>query len=125
MIAAGPVERLEAALDQTSALASLGLFSHVAAAEARRAALASEDRLVRRVAPRPLEGLLVGLKGNIAVRGWPYEGGLSARAGQTADQDAPVVARLREAGAVLRRRSPSVFEQLLKTAESFVATLPG
>ena len=101
MIAAGPVERLEAVLERTSALASLGLFSHVAAAEARRAAQESEDRLVRRVTPRPLEGLLVGLKGNIAVRGWPYEGGLSARAGQTADQDAPVVARLREAGAVL------------------------
>jgi transcriptional regulator with XRE-family HTH domain len=33
--------------------------------------------------------------------------------------------RWREAGEVLRHRSPDVFEQLLRTAESFVSTLRG
>jgi aspartyl-tRNA(Asn)/glutamyl-tRNA(Gln) amidotransferase subunit A len=101
MTIASPTERLEAVLDRLPALHSLNLFSHVAEDDARRAVQESAARLATPSAARPLEGLLVGLKGNIAVRGWPYEGGLSVRSGQTAAEDAPVVARLRAAGAVL------------------------
>ncbi|MFM7707207.1 MAG: amidase, partial [Gammaproteobacteria bacterium] len=49
----------------------------------------------------PLEGRLIALKGNIAVRGWPWQGGLRARRGMIADEDAAVVTRLRAAGVVL------------------------
>lgn len=101
MSLAGPLERLEAVLARLPALAAFNLFSHIAADEARRAARESEARIAQGTAARPLEGLLIGLKGNIAVRGWPHEGGLSPRRGRIADEDAPIVVRLRDAGAVL------------------------
>ncbi len=52
-------------------------------------------------APRALEGQLVALKANIAVHGWPHEGGLPVRRGLIASEDATVVSRLRAAGAIL------------------------
>lgn len=96
-----PLQRVEDALAAMAASADLGLFSHVAAAEALDAAAQSTRRLASDAPRSALEGLTVALKGNIAVRGWPWQGGLRARAGVMADQDAGVVSRLRAAGAVL------------------------
>ncbi|MFF7843766.1 allophanate hydrolase [Streptomyces ossamyceticus] len=64
-------------------------------AEARAvdARLAAGDRL-------PLAGRLLAVKGNIDVRGLPTTAGCPAYA-YTPDEDAPVVARLREAGAIV------------------------
>lgn len=96
-----PLARVEAALAALPAAAGLGLFSHVADAEARSAAAESTRRWAKGEARSPLEGLSVVLKGNIAVRGWPWRGGLRARHGEIATEDAAVVTRLRAAGAVL------------------------
>lgn len=92
---------IEAALEALAAAAPLGLFSHVAVEEARREAAESARRLAVGRPRSPLDGRLVALKGNIAVRGWPWQGGLRARRGVIATEDAAVVARLRAAGAVL------------------------
>jgi aspartyl-tRNA(Asn)/glutamyl-tRNA(Gln) amidotransferase subunit A len=96
-----PLERLEQRLAALPAAAPLGLFTHLAAAEARRDAAESARRIARGTTRGPLEGRTVVLKGNIAVRGWPWQGGLRARQGEVAADDAPVVQRLRAAGAVL------------------------
>jgi len=52
----------------------------------------------------PLAGLVVGVKANIAVEGQGWTAGIGARAGMLAERDAPVVARLRAAGATILSR---------------------
>ncbi len=49
----------------------------------------------------PLADLTVGVKSNIAVRGLPWTAGMGHRLGITATDDAPVVHRLRAAGAAI------------------------
>ena len=98
---ATPLARVEEALASVRSASGLGLFSHVADEDALSAAAESGRRLAVGSPRSALEGLTVVLKGNIAVRGWPWQGGLRARQGATADQDAAVVSRLRAAGAVL------------------------
>jgi aspartyl-tRNA(Asn)/glutamyl-tRNA(Gln) amidotransferase subunit A len=46
-----------------------------------------------------LGDVIVGVKSNIAVRGLPWTGGMAHRRNVIADQDAPAVAALRQAGA--------------------------
>ncbi len=50
---------------------------------------------------RPLEGIVVGVKANIAVKGLEFNAGMAARKGMIADADAAAVTRLREAGAII------------------------
>ena len=49
--------------------------------------------------PGPLGDVTVGVKSNIAVRGLPWTGGMAHRRDVIAEQDAPVVSALRQAGA--------------------------
>jgi aspartyl-tRNA(Asn)/glutamyl-tRNA(Gln) amidotransferase subunit A len=56
---------------------------------------------VARAIDGPLSGLLIGIKGNIAVKGLPNTGGSQGRRTAIAQQDAPIVAQLRQAGAVI------------------------
>jgi aspartyl-tRNA(Asn)/glutamyl-tRNA(Gln) amidotransferase subunit A len=49
----------------------------------------------------PLWGIPIGIKDMIDVAGMPTTGGSRVLAGTIADADAPVVARLRAAGAVI------------------------
>jgi len=49
----------------------------------------------------PLAGVTVGVKANIAVEGMPFHAGIGAWADRRPGQDADVVQRLREAGAVI------------------------
>ena len=49
--------------------------------------------------PGPLSDVTVGVKSNIAVKGLPWTGGMAHLRGNIAGADAPVVARLRAAGA--------------------------
>lgn len=49
----------------------------------------------------PLAGLSIAVQSNLSVRGWPAEAGSAALSGYCALEDATVVARLRQAGAVI------------------------
>jgi Asp-tRNA(Asn)/Glu-tRNA(Gln) amidotransferase A subunit family amidase len=49
----------------------------------------------------PLHGMPIGIKDIIDVAGWPTRCGSPLRVGHMAQQDAPVVAKLRKAGAVI------------------------
>jgi aspartyl-tRNA(Asn)/glutamyl-tRNA(Gln) amidotransferase subunit A len=65
-------------------------------------ARASEDRWKRNTPLSPLDGVPVAVKDILLTRGWPtLRGSRFTDRGQAWNDDAPVVARLREAGAVL------------------------
>ncbi|MGH9354164.1 MAG: amidase [Terriglobia bacterium] len=49
----------------------------------------------------PLHGVPITLKSSLDVAGWPCESGTKLRAGRVAAADAPLVRRLRKAGAIL------------------------
>lgn len=70
----------------------------------RDGALADAERCREGIAMgffRPLEGVPVAIKSNIAVRGLELGAGMDARRGMVAAEDATVVRLLREAGAIL------------------------
>jgi aspartyl-tRNA(Asn)/glutamyl-tRNA(Gln) amidotransferase subunit A len=92
---------LERALERIRDDEALNAWSHLAVDEAREAATTSDARLASGTPRSAIEGRLVAIKGNIAVRGWPFEGGLLSRRGIIAEHDAMLVRRLRDAGAVL------------------------
>lgn len=81
--------------------ARLKAFVVVTAEDARRAAQAAEERLAAGRPLGPLDGLVFAVKDNIDVAGLPTTGGIAHYRGTLAASDAPVVARLRAAGAVL------------------------
>jgi aspartyl-tRNA(Asn)/glutamyl-tRNA(Gln) amidotransferase subunit A len=65
-------------------------------------ARASEERWKRKAPLSPLDGVPVAVKDILLTRGWPtLRGSRVTDPGQAWNDDAPVVARLREAGAVL------------------------
>ncbi|MEN3746574.1 amidase [Sphingomonas sp. HF-S3] len=67
---------------------------------ARGAAEESDARFAAGTA-RALEGVTIGVKSNIAVAGLEWNAGMGLRRGIVADRDAPCVARLRDAGAII------------------------
>jgi amidase len=70
------------------------------AAAAREAADAVDRRVAAGASLGPLAGVPFTVKGNIDVAGSPTTWGVAALAGQIPATDAPLVARLREAGAI-------------------------
>jgi aspartyl-tRNA(Asn)/glutamyl-tRNA(Gln) amidotransferase subunit A len=68
---------------------------------ARAAARAVDDERRRGVDRGPLHGLPISVKDLIDVAGQPTTAGSRVRAGHVATSDAPIVRRLRDAGAVL------------------------
>lgn len=102
--AAGQVSAVAAADAYLERIARLDpeirAFTHVDEAGARAAARASAARLEAGEA-RPLEGVPLAIKGNIAVRGLPCHGGFGAFRDRVAGADAAAVARLRAAGALI------------------------
>ena len=60
-----------------------------------------ESELRRVAPPGPLQGRLVGLKANIAVKGFAWTAGLGHRATRIAECDSTVTRRLRDSGALV------------------------
>ncbi|KEZ76060.1 amidase [Salinisphaera hydrothermalis] len=80
---------------------ALNAITHLAADEARAAAAASDRRRANGEAIGLLEGIPVLVKDNMDVAGWPTTAGSAALVGRVAQRDAPIVARLRRAGAIV------------------------
>jgi aspartyl-tRNA(Asn)/glutamyl-tRNA(Gln) amidotransferase subunit A len=100
--ALSPVEVTRAILARIEATASLNAFCHVDADGALAAARASEARHACGETLGPLDGIPIGIKDLIVTRGMPTRrGSLTTPPDAPMAHDAPVVARLREAGAVL------------------------
>lgn len=68
---------------------------------AREAAGKLGDELRRDCCRGPLHGIPLGIKDIVDVAGWPTQAGSSLRKGHRAERDATLVARLREAGAII------------------------
>lgn len=99
---ASPVEATHAVLARVERLnPTLSAFCWVDADAALEAARASEARWQKHEA-RALEGVPASIKDLILTRGWPTRrGSHTVDPNQSWETDAPVTARLREAGAVL------------------------
>ena len=98
-----PVEVVETCLARIEALdADINAFCHVDPDASCRAALESERRWMEGHPLSPLDGVPVAIKDLLLTRGWPTRrGSLTIDAKGPWQDDAPAVARLREAGAVL------------------------
>ena len=98
-----PVSIVQALLADIAAdTRGIDAFSHLDADAALVQARASARRWQQGRALGPLDGVPVSIKDLIAVEGWPTRrGSLSSAADAPAAQDAPLVAHLRAAGAVL------------------------
>jgi Asp-tRNA(Asn)/Glu-tRNA(Gln) amidotransferase A subunit family amidase len=96
------VELVEAHLKQIERLNPiLNAFVQVDAEGARRQARAAEAAVSRKQRLGPLHGVPVSIKSSIEVAGLRCEAGTKLRAGHVASQDAPLVSRLRHAGAII------------------------
>ncbi|WP_129646612.1 amidase [Peristeroidobacter agariperforans] len=95
-----PAQVVASYLDRIERLASLKAFIEVDRERALSDAAAGGERIQRGQA-RALEGVPVGIKANIAVQGLEWNAGMELRRGVVADRDAHVVARLKEAGAIV------------------------
>jgi aspartyl-tRNA(Asn)/glutamyl-tRNA(Gln) amidotransferase subunit A len=100
---ASPVEAVGAVVDRIERLQPvLNCFALVAAEEALAAAAASAARWQVGEPIGSLDGVPVSIKDLILTRGWPtLRGSRTVDPDQPWEVDAPVTARLREAGAVL------------------------
>ncbi len=98
-----PLEVTRAVLARIAALQpSLNAFLLVDEAAALAAARASEARWMKGAPQGLLDGVPTSVKDVMIARGWPtLRGSKSVRRDQPWNEDAPMVARLREQGAVL------------------------
>src|SRR5262244_4601235 len=79
----------------------LNAFVHVDTESARRDARAADWAVKQHAGLGPLNGVPISIKSSIDVAGFRCEAGTKLRAGYIASHDAPLVARLRRAGAVI------------------------
>src|SRR5579872_5155371 len=97
-----PIELVDAHLARIEKLnPKLNAFVQVDAEGARCQARASEDAGNRGERVGPLHGIPISIKSAIEVKGMRCEAGSKLRAGLVAVQDAPLVWRLRKAGAII------------------------
>jgi Asp-tRNA(Asn)/Glu-tRNA(Gln) amidotransferase A subunit family amidase len=97
-----PVNLIEAHLEQIERLnPSLNAFVHISADHARDDASAAEAAVMSGKALGPLHGVPVSIKSSINVAGMKCEAGTRLRDGFVATEDAPLVTRLRNAGAIV------------------------
>jgi Asp-tRNA(Asn)/Glu-tRNA(Gln) amidotransferase A subunit family amidase len=97
-----PVELVDAHLARIERLnPKLNAFVQVDAEGARGQARAAEAAVARGETVGPLHGVPLSIKSSIDVKGLRCESGSKLRAGVVAKQDAPLVSRLRNAGAII------------------------
>jgi Asp-tRNA(Asn)/Glu-tRNA(Gln) amidotransferase A subunit family amidase len=97
-----PVELVEAHLARIDKLnPKLNAFVQVDAEGARRQARAAEYAVSNHEKLGPLHGVPISIKSSIEVTGLRCESGTKLRVGLVAAQDAPLVSRLRNAGAII------------------------
>jgi Asp-tRNA(Asn)/Glu-tRNA(Gln) amidotransferase A subunit family amidase len=97
-----PVELADAHLTKIERLnPQLNAFVHVDAERVRCAAREAESAVMSGKSLGPLHGVPISIKSSLDVVGLRCEAGTRLRAGNVATQDAPLVARLREAGAIV------------------------
>ena len=97
-----PVELADAHLAKIERLnPKLNAFVHVDAERVRREARDAEAAVVSGKPLGALHGVPISIKSSIDVAGMRCESGTRLRSGYVATQDAPLVARLREAGAIV------------------------
>jgi Asp-tRNA(Asn)/Glu-tRNA(Gln) amidotransferase A subunit family amidase len=92
---------VSAAIARAKANSNLNAFITLDEAGAMKAAAAFDAGHRKRSACKPLGGVPVVIKDNIEVAGLPASAGTPALKGYMPKQDAPVAAKLREAGAVI------------------------
>ena len=98
----GPVEVARHLLQRIEDLDSaVNAFCHLDPDESLRQARASQDRYDAGEPLGPLDGVPVAIKDVFDTVGWPTRKGSLLTSSEPANSDAPAVARLREAGAVL------------------------
>lgn len=97
-----PVELTEAMLARISALdGRLHAYAHITAEQARADARAAEAQIMRGEYRGPLHGIALAVKDLFWTRGVATAAGTRIHADFVPDQDATVVHRLREAGAII------------------------
>jgi Asp-tRNA(Asn)/Glu-tRNA(Gln) amidotransferase A subunit family amidase len=97
-----PIELVEAHLTRIEQLnPKLNAFVQGDAEGARRQARAAENALARNESVGPLHGVPISIKSSIEVKGMRCEAGSKLRAGFVAAEDAPLVSRRRNAGAII------------------------
>jgi len=97
-----PVALVDAHLTKIERLnPRLNAFVHVDAKQVRREAIDADAAVMSGRALGPLHGVPISIKSSLDVAGLRCEAGTRLRAGFVATQDAPLVARLRNAGAIV------------------------
>jgi amidase len=97
-----PVELAEAHLERFGRLNPiLNAFVHLDAERVRREARDAEAAAISGKPLGPLHGVPISIKSSLDVARFRCEAGTRLRAGHVATQDAPLVARLRNAGAIV------------------------
>jgi Asp-tRNA(Asn)/Glu-tRNA(Gln) amidotransferase A subunit family amidase len=97
-----PVELVESHLNRIEELnPKLNAYVHVDAESARRQARAAEAAVCNGENLGPLHGIPLSIKSSIEVAGLRCESGSKLRSGFVAAEDAPLVSRLRQAGAII------------------------
>jgi amidase len=97
-----PVEIVELHLKRIETLQlKLNVFVHLGAESAREQARAAESLVLRGAQLGPLHGVPLTIKSCIDVAGWPCPAGSLLRKTYVANLDAPLVSRLKAAGAIL------------------------
>lgn len=97
-----PSEVTATVLERIAALEPrLNAFAHLAAEQAMAAAEAADAAVMKGAPLGPLHGVPVTIKDHEAVSGMPVEYGTYLRKGDIATEDSVLVARLRQAGAII------------------------
>jgi len=97
-----PIEVVDAHLKRIAALQpKLNAFVHLDKEGASKQARAAETALMRGERVGPLHGVPLTIKSCIDAAGWPTPAGSLLRKNYVAQVDAPLVARLRAAGAII------------------------